>query len=100
MYPTGVKGVGVTFLFNDTQIIQESFLEDINNILNSGEVPNMWKTEDKDAILNEIKDLNTKRKKPTDPDSCYKTFVERVRYNLHVVLCMSPVGDALRVRCR
>lgn len=48
MVPTGVGGQGVTFLFNDTQIIQESFLEDINNILNSGEVPNMWKPEEKD----------------------------------------------------
>ena len=35
-----------------------------------------------------------------DPDTVYKTFVERVRNNLHIVLCMSPVGDALRLRCR
>lgn len=33
-------------------------------------------------------------------DSCLSTFVTRVRENLHVVLCVSPVGDALRVRCR
>ena len=39
-------------------------MEDINNILNPGEVPNMWKTEDKDAILNEIKDIKMKRKTP------------------------------------
>ena len=28
------------------------------------------------------------------------TFNERVREKLHIVLCMSPVGDSLRVRCR
>lgn len=33
-------------------------------------------------------------------DACLSTFVTRVRENLHVVLCVSPVGDALRVRCR
>lgn len=33
------EGKGKTFLFTDTQIINEGFLEDINNILNSGEVP-------------------------------------------------------------
>lgn len=34
----GVEGQPVVFLFTDTQIITESFLEDINNMLNSGEV--------------------------------------------------------------
>lgn len=33
-------------------------------------------------------------------DACLATFVTRVRESLHVVLCVSPVGDALRVRCR
>ncbi len=33
-----MEGKNTVFLFTDTQIIQESFLEDINNILNSGEV--------------------------------------------------------------
>jgi hypothetical protein len=33
----GVDGEPVVFLFSDTQIVQEGFLEDINNMLNSGE---------------------------------------------------------------
>jgi dynein heavy chain len=32
----GVDNEPVVFLFSDTQILQESFLEDINNMLNSG----------------------------------------------------------------
>lgn len=34
----GVAGESVVFLFADTQLKDESFLEDINNILNTGEV--------------------------------------------------------------
>ena len=34
----GVDGKNTVFLFTDTQIVYESFLEDLNNILNSGEV--------------------------------------------------------------
>lgn len=33
----GVDGEPLVFLFSDTQIVQEGFLEDINNMLNSGE---------------------------------------------------------------
>lgn len=40
----------VAFTFNDTQITQEGFLEDVNNLLNSGEVPNMLTKEDLDII--------------------------------------------------
>ena len=33
---TAGKNEPVTFLFSDTQIVKESFLEDLNNILNTG----------------------------------------------------------------
>ena len=35
----GVDSKITTFLFVDTQIINEQMLEDINNVLNSGDVP-------------------------------------------------------------
>lgn len=35
----GVEGKPTTFLFVDTQIINEQMLEDINGVLNSGDVP-------------------------------------------------------------
>jgi dynein heavy chain len=34
------------------------------------------------------------------PDALFRFFIDRVRSNLHIALCMSPVGDGLRVRCR
>lgn len=43
---TGVDNKPTVFLFNDTQIVEESFLEDINNILSSGEVPNLYKQDE------------------------------------------------------
>ena len=34
----GGEGSPTVFLMNDTQILKEAFLEDLNNILNAGEV--------------------------------------------------------------
>lgn len=39
---TGVKNQKLTFLFSDTEIVEESFLEDVANMLSSGEVPNLF----------------------------------------------------------
>ncbi len=38
------------FLFSDTQIKQEGFVEDINNLLNTAEIPNLYSTEEKVEI--------------------------------------------------
>jgi dynein heavy chain len=45
MLECGVKGKQCTFLFTDAQIIDEAFLEDINNLLNSGDIPNLWEVD-------------------------------------------------------
>ena len=34
------------------------------------------------------------------PDAMFAYMVERVRNNLHVILCMSPVGEPFRYVCR
>ncbi len=46
----GVEAKITTFLFVDTQIINEQMLEDINGVLNSGDVPQLYKTEDYEGI--------------------------------------------------
>ena len=37
----------VTFLFSDDQIKDEAYVEDINNLLNAGEVPNLFPTDER-----------------------------------------------------
>lgn len=52
MMKSGVEGLPVSFIFSDFQIAYESFLEDINNLLNTGEVPNLFaKKEDYDTVI-------------------------------------------------
>ncbi len=97
---TGVDRKPTAFLFSDTQLIEESFLEDINNILNSGEVPGLFPDDELVPILEDIKKDAIKEGRRTTQEALYAYLIERVRENLHVLLCLSPVGDAFRNRTR
>jgi dynein heavy chain len=50
----GMEMKNCIFLFSDSQVSKESQLEDICNILNNGEVPNLFLTEDRNKIIEEM----------------------------------------------
>jgi len=96
----GANGEHTVFLFTDSQIKDEGFVEDINNLLNTGEIPNLMLPEDKDEITNGVRPVCNEKKIVDTVDNIANLFVDRVREMLHICLCMSPVGDSLRIRCR
>lgn len=92
----GFEGSGITFIFTDNDIKEETFLESLNNVLSSGEIANLFAKDELDEIQSELipvmKKLQPKRI-PTN-DNLYDFFISRARENLHVVLCFSPVLSA------
>ncbi|KAF4519850.1 hypothetical protein B566_EDAN005192, partial [Ephemera danica] len=96
----GLKNVGIMFLMTDAQVPNENFLVLINDMLASGEIPDLFPDDEVENIIagvrNEVKGagmLDTR-------ENCWKFFIDRVRRQLKVVLCFSPVGNTLRVRSR
>lgn len=91
-------------LFTDTQIKEESFLEDINNLLNSGEVPNLFNNEEKVEIIEKMRQLDRQKDKSLQTDgspvALFNLFVTICKEQFHVILAMSPIGDAFRNRVR
>jgi dynein heavy chain len=100
----GCSATGMVFLFSDTQIKNETFVEDINNILNSGEVPNIFPSDERAAIAEQVrgfaKQVYGKAAADMNIGELYAFFISRVKFNLHVVLAFSPIGDAFRDRLR
>ncbi|KAF5294393.1 hypothetical protein FQR65_LT10758 [Abscondita terminalis] len=98
----GCEGKPIVFLFADSQIKSEAFTEDINMILNTADVPNLYAVDEKAEILEKMQAAarETGRKIETTPLALYNYFIELIRNNLHVALAMSPIGDSFRVRCR
>jgi dynein heavy chain len=71
----GVEGKDMQFLFSDTQIVMESFLEDINNLLNSGEIPNLFPPDEKVAICEEIESKAREDGEGNGRDAQFNWFV-------------------------
>uniref|UniRef100_A0A7N8X5D3 Dynein, axonemal, heavy chain 5 like n=1 Tax=Mastacembelus armatus TaxID=205130 RepID=A0A7N8X5D3_9TELE len=96
----GQQGKGVTFLFTDNDIKDEAFLEYMNNVLASGEVSNLFARDELDDITQDLISVMKRQypRRPPTPENLYDFFLSRVRRNLHVVLCFSPVGEKFRNR--
>lgn len=90
----------VVFLFTDAHVVEEGFLEFINNILTTGMVPALFEKDETDQCINFVRKEVKAVGAIDTPDVCWDFFVNKCRNNLHVVLAMSPSGDKLRVRCR
>ncbi|KPA84182.1 dynein heavy chain putativedynein heavy chain point mutation [Leptomonas pyrrhocoris] len=101
---TGQKGYSTAFVLADSQIVSETFLEDICSLLNTGEIPGLWDTkQDRDAYetaLTSLRDLGRGLGRPDTIEALQALFVERCRKHLHLVLCFSPLGSVLRERLR
>ncbi|VDN16138.1 unnamed protein product [Dibothriocephalus latus] len=95
------------FMFADNHVREEGFLELINNILTTGALVALFSEEDKDGIINNvwptaeaaIKAIGGATASVTK-ETVWKWFHKNCTARLHLALCMSPVGDNLRNRCR
>ncbi|XP_058497468.1 dynein axonemal heavy chain 1 [Solea solea] len=100
MLKAGLQNQPITFLFVDTQIKSESFLEDINNILNSGDVPNLYAADEQERILTAMKPVVLDLGQQPTKANLMAAYIRRVRNNIHTVLCISPIGEVFRARLR
>ena len=87
MRHVGVKAQQTTFFFTDNSITEENFMDDISNLLNTGEAPNIFSAGEKNEIEDSIRSLRRK------DSELFAHFKRQCKANLHIVLCFSPVGD-------
>ncbi|XP_059216601.1 dynein axonemal heavy chain 3 isoform X2 [Stomoxys calcitrans] len=90
------------FLFSDSQATDEGYIEDINGILNCGDLPNLYQMEDKATIMENMTNLAKQLAKNIEPipSEMHAFYIERVREQLHVALAFSPIGESFKERIR
>lgn len=63
-------------------------MEDLNNILNSGDVPNIYQFDELEQIYTAMKPVVSEAGLPPTKTNLYSAYTKRVRQNLHTVVCM------------
>ena len=98
----GVKNRPGVFIFSDNEIINESFVEDINNILTVGEIPNLFSYKEdfpnlKDKLKKDYyKENQLERDVKILDEDLWEFFFSRIQQNFHLMICMSKTSDNLR----
>uniref|UniRef100_A0A8C4L5T0 Dynein axonemal heavy chain 17 n=1 Tax=Equus asinus asinus TaxID=83772 RepID=A0A8C4L5T0_EQUAS len=97
---SAVKNVPSVFLMTDSQVAEEQFLVLINDLLASGEIPGLFLEDEVENIISSMRPQVKSLGMADTREACWKFFIEKVRRQLKVILCFSPVGSVLRVRAR
>lgn len=97
-----LKSAGVgqqTCLYlSESQLKHDAFLIDLDYLLNSGNVPNLWPIDEKQELLEMVRLVAQGGNRNIDisADEVFTFFVNRCRQNLHIVLSFNSVGPKLR----
>ncbi|KAJ7315905.1 hypothetical protein JRQ81_002067 [Phrynocephalus forsythii] len=97
---SAVKNTPTVFLMTDSQVAEEQFLVLINDLLASGEIPGLFQDDEVENIIGSMRPQVKSLGMQDTRENCWKFFIDKVRRQLKVILCFSPVGSTLRVRAR
>ena len=64
------------------------FLEDLNNVLNAGDVPNIYAPDELDTIYSAMKPIVQDEGLQPTKVNLFMAYTKRVRSNIHMVICM------------
>ena len=85
------------FIFSDNDAVEESFLEDIQNMLNGGIVPNIFNQEELSGLRDDMKSAYKLAGQTNEnPTVMNDWFFNRVKDHMHLSVCMSPVGEKFK----
>lgn len=98
----GGLGVPTIFLLAENQLTDQLFLTDVDHLLNSADVPNLWPIDERQELLGMVRlaAQGGNRNIDVSPAEVFSFFVNRCRQNLHIVICSSPIGNTLRTQIR
>ena len=92
MKRAGCKQEKITFIFDESNVLSVAFLERMNALLASGEVPGLFEGDEYMTLISACKEGFGGGKVMETEEEIYRKFVKNVQRNLHVVFTMNPAS--------
>ncbi|XP_053397319.1 dynein axonemal heavy chain 5-like isoform X6 [Mercenaria mercenaria] len=96
---TGSEGKILTLVFTARDLEDPVYLDAINSVLISGEYPHLFSNDELEGLLMAI-GPSMKREFPSMSVDPMKFFIARVRCNLHMIICIQPGHQLLKIASR
>jgi len=99
MRRAGCKDEKICFIFDESNVLDSSFLERMNTLLAGGEVPGLFEGDEWSSLMHQCKEGSQKANISLDSEEeLYKWFTNQVRKNLHIVFTMNPASPEFHNR--
>ena len=99
MRRVGIDGEKICFIFDEGNVLGSGFLEAMNALLASGEVPGLFEGDEYNALMSACRDSAARDGIILDSeDELWRRFTGIVQRNLHVVFTMNPSGGEWKNR--
>ncbi|KAG1662035.1 Dynein heavy chain, cytoplasmic [Nymphon striatum] len=96
---SGCKDEKISFILDESNVLDSSFLERMNTLLANGEVPGLFEGDEYTTLMTQCKEGSQREGLMLDSnEELYKWFTHQVMKNLHVVFTMNPSAEGLKDR--
>ncbi|TMW64824.1 hypothetical protein Poli38472_008991 [Pythium oligandrum] len=96
----GCEGEKICFIFDESNVLDSAFLERMNALLASGEVPGLYEDDDYTSLMHACREAVQRDGVMVEntEDELFRYFTRQVQRNLHVVFTMNPASGDFRNR--
>jgi dynein heavy chain 1 len=97
----GVDGEKICFIFDESNALSSAFLERMNALLASGEIPGLFEGDERTQLMSACRESFNQREGLVldSEDELYRRFTRMIQRNLHVVFTMNPASSDFENRC-
>uniref|UniRef100_A0A667I290 Dynein axonemal heavy chain 14 n=1 Tax=Lynx canadensis TaxID=61383 RepID=A0A667I290_LYNCA len=96
----GLEGSPTALIVANINLKQESFLEDLDSVLNSQKTLDLFEDDELGSVALQIRSFAEPSGSVDDRQSLLGLFQKRIHKNLHVFVTVSPTGPSFRRQCQ